>query len=158
MDKGIFATVEHRRLMELKNCGAIDCVQLAGLAELMFFDIKDAIKERRASGEKKSWFYRLVSCDLPIEQQVDLMFPERKDLVLHLSEVDVPSELCPIEDDLKKRFLFLDRAARYAREAQKVLDMFKRHHDVIVDSDRSLVIEWVLQNQAAIRCEIGKGV
>lgn len=157
MDKGIFATVEHRRLMELKNCGAIDAVQLAGLAELMFIDIKGVIKVRRA-GVKQSWIARLLSSDLPMEQQVDLMFPERKDLVLHLSEIDVPSELCPIEDEVKQRFLFLDRAARYAREAHKVLDMFKRHHEVIVDSDRSLVIEWVLQNQAAIRSEISKGV
>lgn len=156
MDKGIFATVEHRRLMELKNCGAIDATVLSGLAELMFINVKEDIKVRRET-VKQNWFSRLVSFDLPVDQQVELMFPERKDLVLHLSEVDVPTELCPIDESSKQRLLFLDRAALYACEAQKVLDMFKRHHEVIVDSDRSLVIEWILQNQAAIRSEISKG-
>lgn len=157
MDKGIFATVEHRKLMELKNCGAVDAVRLEDLADLIFYNLKDGIKERRSEETTKGFFGRLFNLRMPINQEVDLMFPKRQDLVDHLSAVDVPSDLCPITEDQKERFLTIDRAARYADEAAKILDMFKRHNEVIVDSDRSQVIEWILNNHIRIRNELIKG-
>lgn len=157
MDKGIFATVEHRKLMELKNCGVVDAERMEDLAELLFFNLKEEVKEKRAGEAPKGFFQHLFNLRMPVNQEVDLMFPNRQDLVDHLSAIDVPSDLCPITEEQKERFLTIDRAARFAGEAQKVLDMFKRHHEVIVDSDRSQVIEWILQNHIRVRTELNKG-
>lgn len=157
MDKGIFATVEHRKLMELKNCGATDAVALEDLARLEFVTVKDRIKEVRAVDKPKGFFARLFDLSLPIDREVDLMFGSRQELIDHLVAVDVPTDLCPITETDKERLVFIDRAAKYAIEAQKILDMFKRHHEVIVDSDRSVIIDWVLQNQVRIRAELSQG-
>ncbi|QYC52442.1 ATP-dependent Clp endopeptidase, proteolytic subunit [Salmonella phage SSBI34] len=158
VDQGIYATVEHRKLMELKNSGAVDSDQLELLANIKFCHIKSEIKSiRRQQKEDKGWFFKLMDLSLPIDQEVDLMFTTRQELVDHLVAIDVPSDLCPITDTDKEEFLFFDRAARYAAEARRVLDMFKRHHEVIVDSDRSMVIEWILQNAQRIREELEKG-
>lgn len=157
MDKGIFATVEHRKLMELKNCVPRP-PRMEYLADLVFLNLKDQIKAVRGDRKSGGFFSRLFSFDMPINQEVDLMFPERKDLVSHLKALGkVPSELCPITEEERERFLFLDRAALYSEEAEKVLDMFKRHHEVIVDSDRSQLIDWIIQNNVRIRNELVKG-
>lgn len=159
MDKGIFATVEHRRLMELKNCGAVDVDKIDEVADKAFFDLREQIINSR---DKPHTFFGNLAIklrlDLGLEDEVKLMFSFRKELIEHLQSVTLPTKLCPITDSDKERLMFLDRAYNYAVEAQKVLDMFKRHHEVIVDSDRSLVIDWILQNSARIRSEINKGV
>lgn len=155
MDSGIFATVEHRKLMELKNCGAVCPAELEDKAQLAFIEVKDKIKEvRKESNGKKHFLIRLVQPTMPVEREVDLMFETRQELIDHLVMVDVPTELCPILQEEKEHLIFLDRAARYASEGQKILDMFKRHHDVIVDSDRSLIVEWLLQNSQKIRLSL----
>lgn len=155
MDKGIFATVEHRKLMELKNCGAVCPDLLEARAQMAFLGLRSNIKYVRARDrEKKGFLWKLLNSPLPVDTEVDLMFSTRQELVEHIEAIEVPSELCPLGEDQKEDLLFLDRAARYAKEAQKVLDMFKRHHEVIVDSDRSLVIEWILQNSTRIRAEL----
>lgn len=156
MDKGIFAAVEHRKLMELKNCGAVDADRLEGLAELLFLNMKEEIiAVRKITVKKGLWSW--LSPSMSIEQEVNLMFSTREEIVDHLSDIDVPSELCPVTAEAKERLIFVDRAARYAAEAQKILDMFKRHHEVIVDSDRSQVVDWILQNHTRIRTELHKG-
>lgn len=157
MDQGIFATVEHRKLMELKNCGATDATRLEDLANEAFLNIKGFITAVRRQEVKKGFLHRLFNLSMPIEQEVDLMFTNRQELVDHLVSVKLPTKLCPITNEDRDNLLFIDRAAAYAVEAQKVLDMFKRHHEVIVDSDRSLIIEWILQNQNRIRAELNKG-
>lgn len=159
MDKGIFATVEHRRLMELKNCGAVDVSKIDETADKAFIDLRQLITDNRV--KPATFFGRLavkLRLNFEMEDEVKLMFSVRKDLVDHLQAVNLPTNLCPITDADKERLMFLDRAYNYAIEAQKVLDMFKRHHEVIVDSDRSLIIDWILQNSARIRSEINKGV
>lgn len=157
MDKGIFATVEHRKLMELKNCGAVDAARLEDLAELLFLDMKEEIIAIRKLHVKAGFFARLFNLSMPVDQEVSLMFSKREELIEHLTAIEVPSELCPVTEESKEKILFIDRAARYAAEAQKVLDMFKRHHEVIVDSDRSQVIDWILQNHVRVRTELNKG-
>ncbi|QQG33513.1 hypothetical protein [Pectobacterium phage PcCB7V] len=157
MDKGIFATVEHRKLMELKNCGAVDAERLEDLTELLFLNMKEEIIALRKQNVKTGFWYKLFNLSMPIDQEVNLMFSKRQEIVDHLSDIEVPSELCPVTSEAKDRLLFIDRAARYAVEAQKILDMFKRHHEVIVDSDRSQVIEWILQNHIRVRTELNKG-
>lgn len=158
MDKGIFATVEHRKLMELKNCGAVDAARLEDLAEVLFLDMKEEIIAVRKLHVKTGFFARLFNLSMPVEQEVALMFSKREELIEHLTAIEVPSDLCPVTAESKEKILFIDRAARYAAEAQKILDMFKRHHEVIVDSDRSQVIEWILQNHVRVRTELNKGV
>ena len=159
MDRGIFAVVEHRKLMELKNCGAVDADRLEGLARLRFSMLKEEIKEIRGRTDKDiGWFRKLVSLTMPIDKEVDLMFGTRKELVDHLSAVDVPTDLCPLTQTQKDEFLFIDRAAMYAVEARKILDMFKRHNEVIVNSDHSVVIDWLLQNSYKIREELAKEI
>lgn len=158
MDKGIFATVEHRKLMELKNCGAVDAARLEDLAEVLFLDMKEEIIAVRKLHVKTGFFARLFNLSMPVEQEVTLMFSKREELIEHLTAIEVPSDLCPVTAESKEKILFIDRAARYAAEAQKILDMFKRHHEVIVDSDRSQVIEWILQNHVRVRTELNKGV
>lgn len=157
MDKGIFAAVEHRKLMELKNCGAVDAARLEDLAELLFLNMKEEIIAVRKLHVKTGFWYKLFNLSMPVEQEVELMFSKRQEIVDHLSDIEVPSELCPVTAETKERLLFIDRAARYAKEAQKILDMFKRHHEVIVDSDRSQIVEWILQNHIRIRSELSKG-
>ena len=157
MDKGIFATVEHRKLMELKNCGAVDAARLEDLAEVLFLDMKEEIIAVRKLHVKTGFFARLFNLSMPVEQEVALMFSKREELIEHLTAIEVPSDLCPVTAESKEKILFIDRAARYAAEAQKILDMFKRHHEVIVDSDRSQVIEWILQNHVRVRTELNKG-
>lgn len=157
MDKGIFATVEHRKLMELKNCGAVDAARLDDLAEVLFLNMKEEIVAVRKLHVKAGFLSRLFNLSMPIEQEVALLFSKREELIEHLAAIEVPSDLCPVTAESKEKILFIDRAARYAIEAQKVLDMFKRHHEVIVDSDRSQVIDWILQNHVRIRTELNKG-
>lgn len=154
MDKGIFATVEHRKLMELKNSGAVDVDLLIGAAYWSFVETRNLIKKNRHGSKPKGFFARFLSVG-SIDQEVDIMFETRQDLVDHLNAVNVPTTLCPITEAEKEQFLFIDRAARYGEEARKILDMFKRHHEVIVDSDRSMVIEWVLNNAPRIREFLG---
>lgn len=157
MDKGIFATVEHRKLMELKNCGAVVPERLEELADLAFIGLKGVIKNVRSQARgEQGFFARMFSTAMTVDQEVDLMFTTREELIDHLSAVEVPTDLCPLTDPQKEDLIFLDRAARYSLEASKILDMFKRHHEVIVDSDRSLVIEWVLLNSNRIRAELAK--
>ncbi|AFH21106.1 hypothetical protein CL97_gp222 [Cronobacter phage CR9] len=157
MDKGIFATVEHRKLMELKNCGAVDAARLEDLAEVLFLNMKEEIIAVRKLDTKKGFWGRLFNLSMPVEQEVPLMFSTRQELVDHLSEIEVPSLLCPVTEEAKERLVFVHRAAKYAEEAVKILDMFKRHHEVIVDSDRSQVIDWILQNHVRVRTELNKG-
>lgn len=157
MDKGIFATVEHRKLMELKNCGAVDAARLEDLAEVLFLNMKEEISAIRKLSVKTGFFARLFNLSMPVDQEVALMFSKREELIEHLTAIEVPSDLCPVTTEDKEKLLFIDRAARYAVEAQKVLDMFKRHHEVIVDSDRSQVIDWILQNHVRVRAELNKG-
>lgn len=151
MDKGIFAAVDHRKLMILKNCGAVHPEKLEEKAESSFRAVRRTIIDvRQLEGGKglTSWFGGIA-----VDQAVKLMFPAREDLVEHLVAVKdkLPTPLCPVSREDTDRLLFVDRAARYTAEAAKVLDMFRRHHEVIVDSDRSRVIEWVLDNQEEIR-------
>jgi hypothetical protein len=70
--------------------------------------------------------------------------------------VDVPTTLAPISQDEKDLLLFLDRAVHYSKESRAVLDMFRRHNEVIVDSDTSLVVDWVLRNAPRIRETLAK--
>jgi hypothetical protein len=79
-------------------------------------------------------------------------------LVEHLLCVDVPTKLVPVTQDEKDLLLFLDRASRYSVESRLVLDMFRRHNEVIVDSDTSLVVDWVLRNAPRIRETLAKEV
>lgn len=155
MDKGIFATVEHRKLMELKNCGAVHPERLEELAAMIFIGLKGCIKNTRGQERNQQGFFKKIfESAIHIDREVDLMFTTRGEFIEHLDSVRVPTVLCPISEDQKEQLLFVDRAARYAAEAAKILDMFKRHHEVIVDSDRSVVIEWLLQNSARIRTEL----
>lgn len=159
MERGIFATVEHRKLMELKNSGAVDADTLEMLAQDVFKEVKASIvKARKEKEHSKSAIVRFLTLSLPMEKEVELMFTTRQELVDHLSAVEVPTRLCPINAELKEKLLFIDRAALYAYEAREVLDMFRRHNEVIVDPDRSVVIEWILQNSWKVRSEIAKGV
>lgn len=159
MERGIFATVEHRKLMELKNSGAVDADTLEMLAHNKFRKVKAAIVAgRKINEEKKSRILRFLTLTLPIDQEVELMFTTRQELVSHLDAVEVPTRLCPIDKEMKESLLFLDRAALYAQEAREVLDMFRRHNEVIVDPDRSTVVEWILQNAHKVRSELAKGV
>ncbi|QUL77193.1 hypothetical protein A71_36 [Escherichia phage A7_1] len=152
MDKGMYATVDHRKLMELKNCGAIVPDRIEEIATALFEELRFGIKTlRKNNDEYRGWFSRLFLGSLSIDQEVDIMFSTRAELIEHLSAIEVPSKLCPITEELKEQIIFLDRAALYTAEAAKILDMFKRHHEVIVDSDHSVVVDWVLQNATRIR-------
>lgn len=158
MERGIFAVVEHRKLMELKNSGAVDVEVLEELAQTAFESVKAVIvQERKNERAKKSLIAKFFSNAISIDREVELMFTTRQELVDHLAVVDVPSRLCPISEDLKESLLFIDRAALYAREARQVIDMFRRHNEVIVDPDRSAVIDWVLQNSGRVRNLVVKG-
>lgn len=157
MDRGIYATVEHRKLMELKNCGVLDEDRLKQLSRSVFITVREEIKDAREKAEENlGLFSRVFSLNLPVRKQVDLMFPDLQHLLEHLNEVDVPTELCPITESSKESLVFASRAEVYAESARKVLDMFKRHHEVVVDSDRSLAIDWILQNSGRIRLEFDK--
>lgn len=157
MDRGIYATVEHRKLMELKNCGVLSEERLEQLAQSIFIGVRAEIKDAREMAEdNRGFFARLFSLELPIRHQVVLMFPDRATLTEHLVAVDVPTHLCPITEESKEQMIFASRAEVFGESARKVLDMFKRHHDVVVDSDRSLAIEWILQNAGRIRLEFDK--
>jgi hypothetical protein len=153
VDKGMFGTVEHRKLMMLKNCGILEIERLEQLANQVFISLRYKIKdERLLKQENKSWLDKLLTFGAyPISQEVDIMFSNRDELVNHISEIVVPSELCPISQEDKDELILVDRAVRYVKEAEKILDMFKRHHEVIVDSDHSVVVEWVIQNAPNIR-------
>ena len=91
MDKGIFATVEHRKLMELKNCGAVDAARLEDLAELLFLDMKEEIINVRKLRVKPGFWAKLFDLSMPVEQEVHLMFSKRQELVDHLADIEVPS-------------------------------------------------------------------
>lgn len=153
MEKGIFATIDHRKLMVLKNCGILEIDRLEQLASQVFISLKCKIKDVRLEKQgSKSWLDKLLTFQAyPIQQEVDMMFSNRTELVDHLSEINVPSELCPITQEEKDELILVDRAVRYVKEAEKILDMFKRHHEVIVDTDHSVVVEWVIQNAPNIR-------
>lgn len=159
MERDIFAVIEHRKLMELKNSGAVDAYTLDMFAEEIFKKVKAEIVAVRKSREKdKSKLARFFSFSFSIEKDVDLMFTTRGELVSHLSAVEVPTRLCPISQELKDQLLFIDRAALYAHEAREILDMFKRHNEVIVDQYLSTVVDWILQNAYKVRTELSKGV
>lgn len=159
MERGIFATVEHRKLMELKNSGAVDADTLEMLANEVFKETKAAIVAARKVAEKnKSLLVRILNFSLPVEKEVELMFTTRCELVDHLDAVEVPTQLCPINQEMKDRLIFVDRAALFAQEGREVLDMFKRHDEVIVDPELSVVIDWILQNAWKIRSELNKGM
>lgn len=152
MGRGIYAVIEHRKLMELKNCGAIDDVTLESLAEKTFKETKDLIVEgREAVKTPTSRLKALISLELPLKKEVNLMFPQRGDLVDHLNAVVVPTPLCPISEEAKQKLLFIDRAAYTTKIAREVLEMFRRHNEVFVDPERSAAVEWVLQNANNIR-------
>lgn len=156
MNRGIYATLEHRKLMELKNCGAAVDEELMDIeASLRYARLRKKIIETRLLHRgNQSWLERLMDFSLPVEKEVEIMFGTKEDLADHLKDIVVPSGLCPITTEEKDDFLFFMRAARYSKEARKVLDMFKRHHEVVVDADRSLIVEWVLQNAQKIREEV----
>lgn len=155
MGRGIFATVEHRKLMELKNCGAVDVDALELLATIKFESVKETIIHvRKKAKREKGAFQRFFDLSLPVAREVEMMFTTRPELVEHLNAVEVPTRLCPVTQSIKDDFLFFDRAARYSLEAREILDMFKRHHEVVVDPERSAVVDWILQNSQRIRDEI----
>ena len=151
MEKGIFATVEHRTLMSLKNSGAVDVNELELLLLTTFLDLRHKIIDAREErAESRGFITRLLSLG-DIRQEVKIMFETPDDLVFHLKAIDVPSELCPITEEDKQLLLFADRAYKSAVEVRKVLDMFRRHHEVIVDEERSEIIDWVMTNAPRIR-------
>lgn len=151
MMRGVFATVDHRKLMELKNSGAVDAKLATVSAQIEFLKLRREIKLAREGSRKKGFFSWLFDVTLPIDKQVDLMFPTRAELVNHLLAVSTPSPLCPITEKQRERMLFLDKAAAYCLEAEVILGMFKRHHEIIVDRDTSEVVEWIIQNQKNLR-------
>lgn len=154
MTQVLMAVVEHRKLMELKNSGVVKPQLLTDKADVAFYDLRDMIVRSRQSTEKPKGVLRLLGSkgfNTHMERDVHLMFDSRQSLVDHLIAVDVPTRLAPISDADKKEFLFLDRAARYSVEAEKVLGLFKLHNEVIVGSDTSFLINWLLSNTQRIR-------
>lgn len=154
MAQVLMAVVEHRKLMELKNSGVVKTQLLTDKADVAFYDLRDLIISERQAKEKPKGVLRLLGVkgfNSHMERDVCLMFDTRQALVDHLIAVEVPTRLAPVTEEAKKEFLFLDRAARYAAEAEKVLGLFKLHNEVMVDSDTSFLINWLLSNTQRIR-------
>lgn len=158
MSRSLMAVVPHSRLMELKNSGAVDTNQITDAADRVFVKLIDKIIEVRKENEKPSRLARIFLAGQNVEVNVNLMFRNRSELVEHLLCVDVPTKLVPVTQDEKDLLLFLDRASRYSVESRLVLDMFRRHNEVIVDSDTSLIVDWVLRNAPRIRETLAKEV
>lgn len=154
MTQVLMAVVEHRRLMELKNSGVVKTNLLKDKADVAFFDLRQSIIDSRLTTEKATGVLRLLSgktFSAALRKDIEVMFDTRQALVDHLVAVSVPTKLAPISDAEKRELLFLDRAARYSAEADKVLGLFKLHNEVIVDGDTSHVINWLLSNTQRIR-------
>lgn len=154
MTQVLMAVVEHRRLMELKNSGVVKTNLLKDKADVAFFDLRQAIIDRRLTTEKATGVLRLLSGKTfaaALRKDIEVMFDTRQAIVDHLIAVDVPTKLAPVSEEEKRDLLFLDRAARYSAEADKVLGLFKLHNEVIVDGDTSHVINWLLSNTQRIR-------
>lgn len=158
MSRSLMAVVPHSRLMELKNSGAVDTHQITTVADAVFEGLIGKIIDIREQQEKPSKWASFFCGNPNIEINVKLMFRSREEFVDHISQVDVPTILAPISQDEKDLLLFLDRAVHYSKESRAVLDMFRRHNEVIVDSDTSLVVDWVLRNAPRIRETLAKEV
>lgn len=151
MDRSLLAVTPHSRLMELKNSGAVDVNRLEDAADAVFLDLKRKIAEHRDATETQSLVSRIFTGKRNLVWEVDRMFETRGELVDHLLAVDVPTPLAPLSQEDKDKLLFIDRAALYAAEARRVLDLFRNHNEVIVGPDTSNIISWIIRNAQLVR-------
>jgi hypothetical protein len=154
MSQVLLAVVPHRRLMELKNSGVVKAQSLKDLADVEFLELRDLIISRRLGKEKRTGLMRLVSkksYEHHMSRDVEIMFDTRESLVEHIRSVQLPTPLVPVSPEEAAKILFLDRAAKYSAEAEKVVGLFKLHDEVIVDADTSFVLSWVLNNTQRLK-------
>ncbi|URC22196.1 hypothetical protein CHUUTOTORO_01110 [Serratia phage vB_SmaM-ChuuTotoro] len=159
MSQVLLAVVPHRRLMELKNSGVVRPQTIKDLADIAFIRLRDKIIEKRIAVEKPIGIMRLMkrsTFDHHLTREVEVMFENREALVEHIQSVKerLPTPLVPVDEAGVKDLLFLDRASKCAAEAEKVVMLFKLHDEVIVDSDTSFLLSWLMNNTQRIKDHI----
>lgn len=151
---GLSAVVQHRKLMELKNSGIIGNDRLADLYDAKFEELIEEIVRRRIENEApKGIMAKLFGKNFAnhMDKEVRLMFSSKSELCDHLHSVELPTTLVPLTADDVEEFLFIHRATQYVEQGRRIIDMFKRHDEVIVGEDMSLLLEWLLHNAQRIR-------
>lgn len=147
--KGI---IPHRRLMELKNCGAIKPDELEILADIKYLLAMDKVVEglkeaNRGFNWQRLWFYNGTAAYI----ESRLMFPDRGELINHLMATNGRSYLIPISDEDVFDLLFIDRAARAAKICKEVIDCFKNCNEVIASPEVSEYVNWLINNADKVR-------
>lgn len=151
---GLSAVVQHRKLMELKNSGIIGNDRLADLYDAKFEGLIEEVVRRRIENEApKGIMAKLFGKNFAnhMDKEVRLMFSSKSELCDHLHAVELPTTLVPLTADDVEEFLFIHRATQYVEQGRRIIDMFKRHDEVIVGEDMSLLLEWLLHNAQRIR-------
>lgn len=147
--KGI---IPHRRLMELKNCGAIQPEELDILADIQYLNAMDKVVEglletHKGFNWRHLWFYSKTIAVVDSR----LMFSDREEMVSHLMATNGRSYLIPITDEDVFDLLFLDRAARAAAVCKEVIDCFKNCNEVIASPEVSEYVNWLINNADKVR-------
>ncbi|UYL84925.1 hypothetical protein pEaSNUABM56_00224 [Erwinia phage pEa_SNUABM_56] len=153
MTVGIHGILSHRKLMELKNCGAVAPEFFEEKADQLFNLYRLTVAGSLAS-QNTGFLISLFYGEKEAERDARWMFPDRRDMLEHLIYLEGNSKYITLTKEELDEFTLLHQAAIASDLAQKTLKCFKYSDQVIVDEDTGFNIDWLLKNAYLLKQRI----
>ena len=148
MSYSLTAVIPHKRLMELKGCGAVMPSVIGELVENIY---RSAI-DRMTDAEMEKFTIKFFSPSRKtVKYRQERMFDPAEEMVNHLYAVNCTSQLVHMTEEEQKDMVFLYKAETAARRCQEVLELFRNHDEVTADAATCGMVDWLIRNERVIR-------
>lgn len=148
MSYSLTAVIPHKRLMELKGCGAVLPSVIGDLLESIYNEAIERMTDLEMDKFKVKF---LRPSRYRVKYRQERMFESPAEMVNHLQAVNCTSELVQMTEDEQKNMVFLSKAETAARRCQEVLELFRNHDEVTADAGTCGMVDWLIKNERVIR-------